>query len=132
MAVILRSAFVWLSLTTASFAADLSIVIPTQTGGYMVYARVFAQHLQKYTDQNVVIKAMPGAASIAAANYLYSVAPKDGSVIGMITTRAAIQFLAQPETIKYDLSKFEWIGSAVDGRKEPFVLWSKAGPQPLI
>src|SRR6267378_3954532 len=53
-------------------------------GGYDLYARVLAQHLGKHIPGNptVVPQNMPGAGSIKAANYVFSVAPKDGTVIG--------------------------------------------------
>ena len=52
-------------------------------GGYDVYARLIARHLGKYIPGNpaVVVQNMPGAGSLRAVNYLYNVAPRDGSVI---------------------------------------------------
>ena len=98
----------------------------------MIHARVFAQHLQKYTDQNVVIKVVPGAVGITAANYLYNVSPKDGSEIGTIDSRVFIQGVIKSDTVQYDLKKFGWLGSAVDNRNDPFVVWSKAKTERLI
>src|SRR5215472_2550432 len=53
-------------------------------GGYDLYARVLAQHLGKHIPGNptVVPQNMPGAGSIKAAAYVFSAAPKDGTVIG--------------------------------------------------
>lgn len=98
----------------------------------MIHARVFAKHLQKYTSDIVVIRAMPGASGIVAANYLYNSAPKDGSEIGTIDTRVFLQGVTKPETAQYELANFTWLGAAVDNRKEPFLLLAKAGPEPLI
>jgi hypothetical protein len=121
------------SLATAASANDLKIVTHTSTGGFTIHARVFAQHLQKYApSQTVSIKIIPGAAGVAAANYLYNVAPKDGSEFGTINTKVLMQSLVKNDEVKYQLSKFGWLGSSVDGRKEPFVLWSKAGSGQLI
>ena len=130
---ILRGIIALVALATAASANDLKIVTHTSTGGFTIHARVFAQHLQKYTPgQTVSIKIVPGAAGIAAANYLYNVAPKDGSEIGTINTKVLTQGLIKNDEVKYDLSKFGWLGSSIDGRKEPFVLWAKAGPDQLI
>src|SRR5512132_2131554 len=54
------------------------IVGYTPGGGYDLYARVLAQHLGKHIPGNptVIPQNMPGAGSLKAANYLYSVAPK--------------------------------------------------------
>src|ERR1700709_2375130 len=56
----------------------------TPGGGYDLYARLVAQHLGRHIPGNpaVVTQNMPGAGSLKAVNYLYSVAPKDGTVIG--------------------------------------------------
>jgi hypothetical protein len=130
---ILRGIIALVALATAASANDLKIVTHTSTGGFTIHARVFAQHLQKYTPgQNVSIKIVPGAAGIATANYLYNVAPKDGSEIGTINTKVLTQGLIKNDEVKYDLAKFGWLGSSVDGRKEPFVLWAKTGPDQLI
>src|SRR5947209_3695544 len=61
-------------------------------GGYDLYARVLANHLGKYIPGNptLVPQNMTGAGSAKAANYLYSVAPKDGTVIGTFSRSMAI------------------------------------------
>ena len=132
MAFLLRSAVIWLGLTAGAATEELKIIVHTVSGGHMIHARVFAQHLQKYSGQPVTIKAVPGATGVVAANYLYNVAPKDGTEIGTIDSRVPVQFLAKSEGVRYDISKFGWLGSAVDGRREPFVFWAKAGSNPLV
>src|SRR5262245_9433086 len=54
-------------------------------GGYDTYARILARHIGRHLPGQpaVVVQNMPGAGSLRAANYLFNVAPKDGSVIGM-------------------------------------------------
>src|SRR5947209_11840123 len=53
-------------------------------GGYDLYARVLAQHMGRHIPgaPTLVPQNMPGAGSIKAALYLFTAAPKDGSVIG--------------------------------------------------
>src|SRR5258707_6676245 len=55
-------------------------------GGYDTYSRLLASHLgaQLAGRPAIVPQNMPGAAGIRAANYLYNVAPRDGTVIGML------------------------------------------------
>src|SRR5678810_351104 len=63
----------------------VSIIIGYSAGGgYDLYARVLAQHLGKHIpgNPNVIPQNMPGAGSIKAAAYVFSAAPKDGTVIG--------------------------------------------------
>src|SRR5215210_2674066 len=54
-------------------------------GGYDTYARVLARHMTRHLPGNpsIIVQNMPGAGSLRSANYLYAVAPKDGSVFGM-------------------------------------------------
>jgi tripartite-type tricarboxylate transporter receptor subunit TctC len=81
-------------------------------GGYDTYSRLIASHIGRHLPgkPNVVAQNMPGAGSVRAANYLYSVAPKDGSAIGMVDQAIYLyQILGTPE-LKVDATKFNWIG----------------------
>jgi tripartite-type tricarboxylate transporter receptor subunit TctC len=79
--------------------------------GYDLYARVLARHLGKHIPgaPTVVPQNMPGAGSLKLTNYLYSVAPKDGSVIGMVSRGMATDPLLGDS--KFDATKFAWLGS---------------------
>src|ERR1700692_2302234 len=83
-------------------------------GGYDLYARLLAQHLGKHIAGNptVIPQNMPGAGSLKAANYLYSVAPKDGSVIGTFSRSQGIAPLL--DKAEFDSTKFTWLGSVTD------------------
>ncbi len=84
-------------------------------GGYDIYARIVARHLSRFIAGNptIVPKNQPGAGSGRAASSLYSVAPKDGSVIGAVFPGAIMGPLlddrAQP---LYDPTKFQYLASA--------------------
>jgi len=58
----------------------------------------------------VIAQNMPGAGGIRAANHIYNIAPRDGSVIGMIDQSLPLQQLLEPESMKTDVTKFNWIG----------------------
>ena len=79
--------------------------------GYDLYARVFARHMGKHIPGNptLVPQNMPGAGSLKLTNFLYSVAPKDGSVIGMVSRGMATDPLLGDS--KFDPTKFTWLGS---------------------
>ena len=89
----------------------------TAGGGYDLYARVFARHLGKHLPGNpsVVPQNMPGAGSLKAANYLYNVAPKDGTVIATFDRGLPMErLLGRTAGQNFDATKFTWIGSVTD------------------
>src|SRR5207244_4518964 len=55
-------------------------------GGYDIVARLVARHLARYIPGNpsIVVQNMPGAGSMRAVNYLYSIAPKDGTTFALV------------------------------------------------
>ena len=71
-------------------------------GGYDIYARVLARHLGRFIPghPNIVVQAMPGAGSLRAANYLYNIAPKDGTAIPFVSIGAGATrwFTNRPRT----------------------------------
>ncbi len=80
-------------------------------GGYDLYARVLARHMGRHIPGNptLVPQNMPGAGSLKLTNFLYSVAPKDGSVIGIVSRGMATDPLLGES--KFDPIKFAWLGS---------------------
>ncbi len=83
-------------------------------GGYDLYGRLLARHLGKHIPGNPVIvpKNMEGAGSLRLANYLYSAAPRDGTVIGTVARGIAFDPLLNEGGAQYDATKFSWLGSA--------------------
>ena len=59
--------------------------------GYTLYAQMLAKYLADHMPgrPNVIVQSMPGAGCIKAANYVYTVAPKDGTTLGMLQRRRA-------------------------------------------
>jgi tripartite-type tricarboxylate transporter receptor subunit TctC len=82
-------------------------------GGYDVYTRLLARHLGKYIPGNptIVIQNMPGAGSLRAANYIYNVAPKDGSTLGVFSAPTALEPLFGNKNAQFETVKFNWIGN---------------------
>jgi tripartite-type tricarboxylate transporter receptor subunit TctC len=87
-------------------------------GGSTVYAQVIAPLLQKYMPGNptFVIQYMPGAGGARAANYLYSAAAKDGTVLGRPLQEVAFFALLGAPGLQYDAAKFQYIGGAYTAR----------------
>ena len=79
--------------------------------GYDIYARLVAKHLGKHIPGKpaVIAQNMPGAGSLKVATYLYSVAARDGTAIGIFARGMPIYpLLFTPE---FDGNKFGYLGS---------------------
>jgi tripartite-type tricarboxylate transporter receptor subunit TctC len=100
----------------------------TVGGGYDLYTRLLARHIGKHLPGNptVVPKNMEGAASIRFANWLYSVAPKDGTAFGTIGRGTALDPLLGQPGAQFDGTKFNWIGSA-NNEVSVCVAWHTTG-----
>ncbi len=99
---------------TPSFAAGSQMIIGFGPGGgYDLWGRTVARHIEKYVpgNPNFVPQNMPGAGSYQAANYIYSIAPKDGTVIGIIARDAALGPLTGAQGARFDATKINWIGT---------------------
>src|SRR5262249_21654773 len=101
-------------------------------GTYDYYSRLFARFIGKHIpgNPNVVAQNMPGAGSFQAANFLYAVAPQDGTALGMITQVAAIEEALRSPGVQYKTAQFNWIG-----RMSPIVeltfTWKTSKAKPL-
>jgi tripartite-type tricarboxylate transporter receptor subunit TctC len=96
-------------------------------GGYDAYARPTARHLGRFIpgQPNVVIKYMPAAASLPAANTLYSVSLKDGLTMGLVQRHIPFEQLRGNRNAKYDPFKFNWLGSLAS-EVSVTIVWSTA------
>jgi tripartite-type tricarboxylate transporter receptor subunit TctC len=81
-------------------------------GDYDVGGRVLAKYLPRHIPGNptLVVQNMPQASSIVAANFLYNVAPKDGSVLGSFSRNFASQAMMGQPHIEADPRRFNWLG----------------------
>jgi len=93
----------------------VEMVIGTQPGGgYDLYGRLIARSIGKHIpgQPTVIVKNMPGAGHLRMTNWLYNVAPKDGTVLATAPQALAIEQALGSEGIQYDAAKFGWIGRA--------------------
>jgi tripartite-type tricarboxylate transporter receptor subunit TctC len=83
-------------------------------GAYDLYARVIGRHMGAHILGNptLVPQNMEGAGSLRLANYLYRVAPQDGSALGTFGRGIAFDPLLIGQGDAFDAQKFNWIGSA--------------------
>jgi tripartite-type tricarboxylate transporter receptor subunit TctC len=97
-------------------------------GGYSSYARAFAPFLSAHIPGNpkVVVQNMPGAGGIRAMNYLFTVAPKDGTVIGLVHSSVPFAPLYGLQGASFDPRKMNWIGS-MNATTAICVAWHTSG-----
>ena len=117
-AVALCSALVCAPAYADDFYAGKTITIVVGSGaggGYDTYARLFARHLPRLIPgrPTIVVQNMPGAGSARAAGHLARIAPKDGTVMGIIQPGALVGplFEGKPDP-NYDATQFLYLGSA--------------------
>jgi tripartite-type tricarboxylate transporter receptor subunit TctC len=124
-----------ITLAPAARASDfyagkvISIYIGTGEGpgALSAYPRAIAEVIGKYIPGNpaIVVRNMPGAGGIKAANFIYGIAPQDGTAWGFITrgfVRAPL--LATPQA-QFDPTRYQWIGTTSQETSVAAV-WSSA------
>jgi len=84
-------------------------------GGYDLYARTVARHWTRHIPGHptFVPQNMPGAGTRTAANWLFNIAPKDGTAVGTVVQSTAVdQALGEPG-IRFDAASFNWLGNPI-------------------
>ena len=86
----------------------ITLVIGTGPGGaYDINGRLIGRHIFQHIPgtPKLVIQNIPGAGSIQAGNYLFSIASQDGTVLGnILNTVPLVQVLGQGQT-QFDAAK---------------------------
>ena len=98
-------------------------------GGYDLQARTAARHLGRHIPGNptVVVQNMPAAGSIAATNFMFSTAPKDGTTIALIQRGMLLSKLTYPAGTRFELEKFGWVGS-LNSETAVTLSWNATSP----
>jgi tripartite-type tricarboxylate transporter receptor subunit TctC len=81
--------------------------------GFDIYARVLARHLGRHIPGNpgIVVQNMVGASGLTAGNWLYNIAPKDGTVMATFVHTVPFEPLMGNNAARFDPAKFAWIGN---------------------
>ncbi len=107
----------------------LNVLVGVSAGGeYDFLARLVARFIGKHIPGNpaVVSSNMVGAGGITEANYLYNVAPKDGTFIGMIQNALPTMQAVGVPGPQFDSARFNWVGS-ISPTVETLALWHTSG-----
>jgi tripartite-type tricarboxylate transporter receptor subunit TctC len=94
-------------------------------GGFDVFGRLLGRHIGRYIPGNpsVVVQNMPGAGSLVAANYLYNIAPRDGTAFGLIARNMPLLgLIGNNANVRFDPRKFTWLGSSSNFSNDAYVL----------
>jgi tripartite-type tricarboxylate transporter receptor subunit TctC len=96
--------------------------------GNDLYMRLLARHIGKHIPGRpmIVPENMPGAGSMVMMNYLYNVAPRDGTAIGVPSRNLAVEPLLGNEQARYDALKFTWLGS-MSRDVSTCITWHRSG-----
>jgi tripartite-type tricarboxylate transporter receptor subunit TctC len=88
----------------------------TAGGSYDLYGRLVSAHLGQFLPGHptVVAENMPGAGTLKAADYIYAVAPKDGTALGIVTETLALEQALNNPAALYDARKFTWVGRVAE------------------
>jgi tripartite-type tricarboxylate transporter receptor subunit TctC len=103
-----------------------AIVGYTPGSTFEFYLRAFVNHFARHVPGNptIVIQHMPGAGSLKATAYLANLAPRDGSVIGIINPVNTIEPLLDPANARFDPLAFMWLGS-LNSEISTCAFWSR-------
>jgi tripartite-type tricarboxylate transporter receptor subunit TctC len=107
----------------------LTYIVDTAPGAaYDGYTRLIARYIGNHIPghPSVVVQNMPGSGGRTAANWLYNIAPKDGTTLGTLSQSLAIDQLLSPEGVKFDSGQFNWIGTPVVNNNT-FITWHTSG-----
>ena len=112
----------------------IQLIVSTGTGGGQdANARLVARHWPNHIPgrPTMVVKNMPGAGHLRAANFIANQAPKDGTMIGAIVPAFLLaQVLESSKGIQFDAAKLSWIGSSAAINSTVYV-WGKTQVQTM-
>jgi tripartite-type tricarboxylate transporter receptor subunit TctC len=112
---------------------QVRLFIGANTGSsFDSYGRLLAAHLGRHIPGNptIVPSNMPGASGITSAAFLYSAAPKDGSVIGTFNDNMPLRQVLEPDAVRFDLAGLNWLG-AMGNSVATLITWHASGVKTL-
>jgi tripartite-type tricarboxylate transporter receptor subunit TctC len=97
-------------------------------GGYNAYARTIGGHISRHIPGNpsIIVRNMPGASSLRAANYIYNSAPRDGRAMGAFSAGSIFSPLFGNKKARFETAKFTWIGN-VEKSVGTCAVWHTSG-----
>jgi len=93
---------------------QVTVIVTGATGSiYDLSARLVTRYMSEYIPgkPTMVVKMMTGGGHLIGTNWLYNVAPRDGSVLASIGEAIPLTQVLEPQNAKFDVSKFNWLGN---------------------
>lgn len=112
---------------------QVTLVIGNNAGtAYDASARLVGRHLGRQIPgrPTIVVQNMPGATGLTAANYIWNIAPKDGSVIANAHQSLPLRQVLGDSAVQYDAGQLQWIGSA-EVSNQTIAVWHSVPIQTL-
>jgi len=103
---------------------QLKLIVGTSSGqDYDLWARLIGRHLTRHIpgQPSLIVENMPGAGHIVATNHLFNVAPRDGTVIGMVSRGMTDAAIMKVRNIRFEPGRFNWLGSPEVNHRVMFV-----------
>ena len=111
----------------------ITIVTSTGVGGtYDATARLIARHMPRFIPGKppMIVQNMPGGGNVLATNFMYAIAPKDGTTIASVHNAMPVHQVLDGQGVRFDASKFEWLGSTAP-ENEVILVWHTTGIRTL-
>jgi tripartite-type tricarboxylate transporter receptor subunit TctC len=92
----------------------VTVIVTGATGSiYDLSARLVTKYMSEYLPgkPTMAVKMMTGGGHLIGTNWLYNVAPRDGSVLASIGEAIPLTQVLEPQNAKFDVSKFNWLGN---------------------
>jgi tripartite-type tricarboxylate transporter receptor subunit TctC len=118
--IVVISGLAWPGSATAQAAEDfyrgktLHLVVGADVSGeYDATARLLARHLPNHVPgrPSIIVQNMPGASGIKSANYLYAIAPRDGTALATFNKSTPLAEVTRMSNANYKSAEFNWLGS---------------------
>ncbi len=96
----------------------LTIGVGGDAGGtYDANARLLALHIGRHLEGNptAIVRNRPGAAGLRLTNYMYAVAPRDGTEMAVGNQSLPMSQVMNEPGVEFDARQFSWIGSSESG-----------------
>ena len=119
------------AVAAADFYSGKTVTILTSSAGggtYDVAARALARHMSRHIPgaPTMIVQNMPGGGHMLASNFMYNIAPKDGTTIATVNQGVPVHQVLDGRGVRYDAAKFTWLGALGD-RNFVFSVWHTTG-----